>query len=65
MLALKGREDEEINLAPIAGQKLNAQPRPVPIRFCFHVVSTLCLPPLQGASGWRFPGLNPRVEPRG
>jgi len=56
---LKGREADKINLAPIAARKLNGQSRRATIRFCFHVVSTLNLPPLQGVSIWEAA---PRVE---
>ncbi len=45
--ALKAREAGKINLAPIAARNLNAQSRRATILFCFHVVSTLNLPPLQ------------------
>jgi len=63
-LKLKGQEADKINLAPIAARKLNVQLRRATIRFCFHVVSTLNLPPLQlqGVSLWVAV---PRVETLG
>ena len=62
MLALKGREADKINLAPTAARKLKAQSRRAAIRFCFHVVNTLSLPPLQGVLIWVTV---PRVETLG
>ena len=62
--ALKGREAEQINLAPMAAQKLECA-----IETCYNLdptfallVRSICRPFRARRSGWRFPGLKPWAE---
>ena len=60
--ALKGRETDQIELAPIAASRLECAIERCYNRTYFRVVSTFDLPPLQGESLWVAV---PRVETLG